>query len=521
MRLSRLVAVAGLAQDTAVVGPAQTAMSTLGPDPEVTAVTCDSREVERGAIFFALPGHHGHGASFAGQAVESGASAVVTDHAGAQVLADATVAVEHGKPPVLVLDDPRTAMAAVASAFYEHPAESMSMIGVTGTNGKTTVTYLVQAALQAAGRACGIVGTLGTYFEPWGTRDHPRTTPEAPDLQRVLAQLLQQGATAVAMEVSSIAVCEHRVDGIEFDVMGFTGLSHDHLDYHGSMDAYFEAKARMFTSGRCRSGVVVIDDSWGQDLAARASVPITTVTTRAGVDATWRARRTTSGVHIQGPQDASLSIPVPTDFAVANAALAIAIAHALGIDAQDAADALAVASVPGRMEVVARIDSGAFIVDYAHTPDAIERVVTAAAPTAAHANPDDGTSGRVLVVLGAGGDRDPAKRSAMGQAAARADLVIVTDDNPRSEDPARIREAVRQGAQSVGAPVVEIADRAEAIGYAVDHARPGDVVLVLGKGHERTQEVQGRVVAFDDREVLASFVRRRFGAGGGGRGEGT
>jgi UDP-N-acetylmuramoyl-L-alanyl-D-glutamate--2,6-diaminopimelate ligase len=513
MRLSRLVAEAGLAQDAAVAG--------LGADPEITNLTCDSREARDGSVFFALSGHRAHGASFAQEAVRSGASVIVTDEPGARLFAETRSPESLTGVPVLVLSTPRASMAALASAFHGFPARSMTMVGVTGTNGKTTVTYLVQAALQAANLPCGIVGTLGTYFESWGTRAHPRTTPEATDLQRILADLRRDGAVAVAMEVSSIAVREQRVDGIEFDVMGFTGLSHDHLDYHGTMDAYFEAKAEMFTSGRCKAGVVVVDQPWGQRLATRSVIPITTVSTRPDIDATWRAQRTGDGIRIEGPQTAFLNLPVATEFAIANTTLAIAIAHSLGVPAQLAADALAVASVPGRMEVVASVDGCDFIVDYAHTPDAIDRVVSAAVDS--HRNRRSGSDvvGRVLVVIGAGGDRDPGKRSAMGRAASQADVVIVTDDNPRTEDPAQIRSTVRHGAEAGRANVLEIAPREEAIARVVAEARPGDVVLVLGKGHEATQEIDGRVVAFDDREVLASFVRQRFGSGGGGRGDGA
>jgi len=519
MRLSKLVADAGLAAGFTV--------DATGADPDITGLSYDSRDVPADSIFFALPGHNAHGAAFAGQAARSGASVIVTDEHGARLL-EASGFDERGNrggssPLMLVVDSPRVSMAALAAAFHELPAEAMTMVGVTGTNGKTSVTYLVQAALQAAGRPCGIVGTLGTYFPAGGTHPHPRTTPESTDLQRVLADLRREGAAAVAMEVSSIAVREHRVDGIEFDVMGFTGLSQDHLDYHGTMDAYFEAKADMFTPEHCKTGVVVVDDPWGRLLVERCDVPLATVSTRPDLDATWRARRMESGVRIQGPESATLAMPVSTGFAIANATLAIAIAHSLGVPAQLAADALSVTNVPGRMELVASIDSRDFLVDYAHTPDAIERVVQAAIEMRASRGGVASGLGRVVVVVGAGGDRDPGKRAAMGRAASRAgaDLVIVTDDNPRTEDPAEIRAAVRRGAEAGQAAVLEITPREEAIARAVQDAGPGDVVLVLGKGHETTQEIQGRVVAFDDRAVLASFIRQRFGVAGGGRGDGA
>lgn len=478
-------------------------------DQEITAVSCDSAAVQQGALFFALPGHHTHGAAYARDALRAGAAAVVTDAEGSEVLAMSDMAT---KVPVIVLEHPRESMATIAASFYGHPARDVAMLGVTGTNGKTSVTHLVQTAMEASGTSCGLIGTLGAHFSPWGTREHPRTTPESPDLQRLLFEMQRDGAKAVAMEVSSIAVHEHRVDAIEFDVMGFTGLSHDHLDYHKTMESYFEAKAELFTPGRSRLGVVMIDDEWGERVAREASIPVVTVASRPHKDAQWWAVRTHQGIRIEGPEAAQLSLPIAHDFAVANALLTIAMAHTQGVPAQLSADALAQARVPGRMETIASLQDRTFVVDYAHSPDAIERVITAARA--------DRTHGRIIIVLGAGGDRDQQKRPAMGRAAALADLVIVTDDNPRTEDPAEIRNMVRRGAELGNAEVQEIASRQEALAFAVQASQPGDIVLVVGKGHETTQDLGDRVVAFDDRQVLAFFVRQQFGSGGGERGEG-
>lgn len=500
MRLTELMRATGLV-DQGVRGSAA--------DQEITAVSCDSAAVQQGALFFALPGHHTHGAAYVRDALRAGAVAVITDAEGSEVLAMSDVAT---KVPVIVLDHPRASMAAVAAAFYDHPARDLMMLGVTGTNGKTSVTHLVQTAMEASGTSCGLIGTLGAYFSPWGTREHPRTTPESPDLQRLLFEMQRDGAEAVAMEVSSIAVRENRVDAIEFDVMGFTGLSHDHLDYHKTMESYFEAKAELFTAGRSRLGVVMIDDEWGERIAREASIPIVTVSSHPQVDARWKAIRVRHGIRIEGPETAELSLPLASDFAVANAALTVAIAHTQGVSAQMSADALVQARVPGRMEIIASVADRTFVVDYAHSPDAIERVIVAAK--------SERIGGRVLIVLGAGGDRDQQKRPAMGRAASLADVVIVTDDNPRSEDPAEIRNMVRRGAELGGAELHEIAPRQEAIDWAVQASRPGDIVLVVGKGHETTQDLGDRVVAFDDRSVLASFVRQQFGSGGGEQGEG-
>jgi UDP-N-acetylmuramoyl-L-alanyl-D-glutamate--2,6-diaminopimelate ligase len=309
------------------------------------------------------------------------------------------------------------------------------------------------------------------------------------------------------MEVSSIALREHRVDGITFDVVAFTGLTQDHLDYHGTMEAYFEAKADLFMPGRARRGVVMVDDSWGRALAENSSIPVTTVSSSDRA-ADWFASRSGDRVTIVGPEEAHVRLPVPTDFAVLNLAVSIAVCHLLGVSSQVAADAAVRARIPGRMEVVSTVDGINFVVDYAHTPDAIHQVVSSAASLR------ESGGGRVIVVVGAGGDRDPSKRAAMGSAAARAaDVLFVTDDNPRSEDPAAIRASVLAGTSKAECRVYEVADRAEAIQRAVDEAVPSDIVLVLGKGHERTQEVGGHVLPFDDRHVLASFVRDRFGGG--------
>ncbi len=467
---------------------------------DISGLTVDSREVQPGALFAALPGRRDHGAHFAAAAIGSGAPAVLTDAEGARLLGGTSVT-------LVVVENPRRWVAQLASTLWDAPSTNMTMIGVTGTNGKTTVTHLVQGVLNRTGRRCGVIGTLGAWLP--GLRDVPlaRTTPEAPALQSILANWRDAGASAVAMEVSSIALREHRVDGIVFDVSAFTGLSQDHLDYHGTMQSYFDAKADLFSHSRSQRGVAVIDDSWGRLLVSQASIPMVSVSATGG-SADWVASRVADRVTIEGPVRAHLRIPVPTDFAVANLVTTVAICHELGVDAQVAADAAVHVRVPGRMEVVAVTEGIDFIVDYAHTPDAIQQVVASAASISRTRN------GRVIVVIGAGGDRDPSKRMAMGRAATSpSGLVVVTDDNPRSEDPADIRAALLEGVEQAECRSSEVADRSQAIRTAVELARPGDIVLVLGKGHETTQEFADHVLALDDRQLLASFVRDRFGVG--------
>ncbi len=480
-------------------------------DVRVTGVTHDSRAVRRGDVYAALPGERTHGATFADEAARAGARTVLTDPAGAVTAGDCPL-------PLLVVDDPRAVLGGLAAWLYGDPAEGLLLLGVTGTNGKTTTTFLLDAALRGAGHVTGLVGTVETRI---GEDRVPsvRTTPEAPDLHSLLAVMREAGVTACSVEVSSHALALHRVDGAVFDVVGFTNLSQDHLDFHGSLEGYFEAKASLFTPARARRGVVVVDDEWGRRLAGTTDLDVVTLATldpAVGVpeqEPDWRvvARHTEEGGRtsfaLRRRQGDTLRAvcPLPGDFNVANAALALVMLVEAGVDPAAAVLGLELgAAVPGRMEQV-KPSSGTSaagplaVVDYAHTPGAIEAALRALRPS---------TPGRLAVVLGAGGDRDAGKRPAMGAAAARAaDLVVVTDDNPRSEDPAAIRAAVLEGAReeaaASGARVVEVADRREAVRFAVRQApAPTDTVLVAGKGHERGQEIGGAVHPFDDREVL-------------------
>lgn len=477
----------------------------------VTGVSLSSRTVRPGDLYAALPGLRFHGAQFVPAALEAGAVAVLTDPAGADLLARSGDA---ATVPVLVVDIPRAVLGDLASWVYGDPSGGLLTLGVTGTNGKTTTTFLLDAALRATGTRTGLVGTVEIRVADERVVS-TGTTPEAPDLHALLAVMREHGCTACSMEVSSHALAQHRVDGLVVDVAGFTNLSQDHLDYHRTMEDYFAAKALLFTPRHSRRGVVCVDDPWGRRLAAQAEVPVVTVSARPDRPdgaADWQVLEVAlvDGLpvaQVATPAGRVLTVtsPLPGDFNVANTVLALAMLVEAGQDVDVAVHALAGAgSVPGRMERVGvPDDTGAplAVVDYAHTPDAVAAALDALR----------GSGHPLVVVLGAGGDRDTEKRPLMGAAAARAaDVVVVTDDNPRSEDPARIREAVLDGARDAaaasGALVLEVADRGHAVAEAVARAWGSGVVLVAGKGHEQGQEVAGNVHPFDDRIVLRTAL---------------
>jgi UDP-N-acetylmuramoyl-L-alanyl-D-glutamate--2,6-diaminopimelate ligase len=451
--------------------------------------------------------------------------AVLTDPTGA----DRAVA---SGLPVVVVSDPRARLGELAAWIYGEPAAALLTLGVTGTNGKTTTTMLLDSALRAAGRRTGLVGTVELRL---GDEQIPSTgtTPESPDLHALLAAMVERGVTVCAMEISSHALALHRVDGLVVDVAAFTNLSRDHLDFHGSMEAYFAAKASLFTPGRARRAVVCVDEECGVRLAAQAGVPVTTVATRPDAGADWQVldQAVDAGLPVarlarRGGRAILLRSPLPGRFNLANTLVALAFLVEAGLEPDAAAAALAVAGpVPGRME---RVDGPAgpqdsaaplAVVDFAHSPDAVEQALASLAGTSPVTGPGAGRP--LVVVLGAGGDRDREKRPLMGAAAARgADVVVVTDDNTRSEDPAAIRAAVLEGAHRAarqsGAVVVEVPGRREAVLEGVRRAWPGGVVLVAGKGHEQGQEVAGVVHPFDDRtalrEALAEIAREVAGA---------
>lgn len=484
----------------------------------VSGVELRAQTIRRGDLFAALPGAHTHGAEFAGAAVAAGASGVLTDDAGLALLAQRLDAAEVSLP-VLVHPEPRGVLGEVSATIYGHPSQHMQVIGVTGTSGKTTTSYLVEAGLTAAGRSIGLVGTIETRVA--GHRvPSALTTPEAPQLHALFAAMRERGIDTVVMEVSSHALALGRVAGVRFAIGAFTNLSQDHLDFHKDFDDYFDAKSRLFAadSAVCaQRAVICTDDEWGvrmADIARQAHHgspdAVETVSTRAAADWTTAATSTSdSGTQVftlTGPDGTprTARLRLPGHYNVANAALATAICCAAGADVDAALAGIADVDVPGRVERVECGQDFLAVVDYAHKPAALEAVI---------ATLRGQTKGRIAVVVGAGGDRDRGKRPLMGEVGARgADLLVVTDDNPRTEDPVAIREQVLAGAAAVPdadrGEIRDVGDRRDAIAAAVRWARAGDVVLVAGKGHEAGQEVHGVKYPFDDREVLAEAIAR-------------
>ena len=448
----------------------------VGPDDvRVDDVVIDSRSVTQGSLFCCVRGASFDGHTFADDAVAAGAVGVVVDH---------PLDLPPGVAQVVV-DDVRAAVGHLAAAVHGHPARSLTMVGVTGTNGKTTTTAMIASVLRASGRRVGVIGTLSGA----------RTTPEAPELQERLAAFVAEGVDAVVMEVSSHALLMHRVNGCHFDAVVFTNLSRDHLDLHGTMEQYFAAKARLFDPTLADTGVTCTDDPHGRLLLDASPIPtvgwsaddaVDAVVSPTSVRATWRGQ--------------VLEVPLGGAFNLSNAIGAATCAAVLGVSPQEIAAGLAALEpVPGRMEAVHGPDGVEVIVDYAHTPDGLAVALAASRPA---------YPGRLAVVFGCGGDRDREKRPEMGRiAAGSADLVVVTSDNPRSEDPQAIIDAILGGVGAdYRAHVLCEPDRRRAIEAAVRWARPGDVVLVAGKGHETTQTIGSRVLPFDDRAVVREVL---------------
>jgi UDP-N-acetylmuramoyl-L-alanyl-D-glutamate--2,6-diaminopimelate ligase len=454
-------------------------------------VAFDSRQVARGAVFFCVRGAAADGHDFAVEAVRTGAAALVVER-----WLDLDV-------PQILVPSVRQAMGPMSAVVLGEPARSLTIVGITGTNGKTTVVHLLDAVFRAAGHRTGAIGTVGAHVaeEPVPIA---RTTPEAPDLHRLLKRMRDAGVTTVAMEVSSHALDQGRVGGLTFDAAVFTNLSQDHLDHHGSMESYFSAKASLFTGERTKQAVVNLDDAWGRRLLD-VPVPVTTFGLDPAADVHAEDVRTGTGGLAFRVDGRKVTSPLRGGFNVSNCLAAIASSGLLGIARDDALRGLAHAGqVSGRMEPVDAGQDFLVVVDYAHTPDSIRTVLAAAHPLA---------TGRVIVVFGCGGDRDRAKRFPMGAAATEgADLTVITTDNPRSEDPLDIIAEVERGAVEGGGRYVVEPDRRAAIRIALSHASPGDVVVVAGRGHETEQELADRSIPFDDRIVVREELEGIGGA---------
>ena len=461
---------------------------------EISGLTHNDSQVEPGDLFIAIPGANRHGAEFAMSAVSKGAVAILTDSAGAAYVKGT---------PVLVVADPRRVAGNIAALLYNEPMRDLASIGITGTNGKTTVSTLIYQIFEAAGRDSGLIGTIETRIGK-DAIESSRTTPEATDLQALSAVMRERHMRHLVMEVSSHAMVLHRMQGAHFAFVGFTNLTQDHLDFHGDIESYFAAKAKLFTYEFADQAVINIDTEYGARLADKTELPVISLS-RLNPQATWHfAEIDTSGkqVHFKIRGSGGMLIESSTKlrggYNLDNLLMAIAIAVESGVDPVDIAAAVpALSGAAGRLEEVSVGQSYSAFVDYAHTPDAVSNVLESIR---------EFTSGKVIAVLGCGGDRDSSKRPLMGQALLKGcDIAVFTSDNPRSEDPSQIlKEMV--GNLKVSAPAIVIEDRKSAIEYAVSLASQGDTIAILGKGHELGQEIAGQKLDFDDRKVLAQAI---------------
>ena len=484
----KLSKVAGAVSATCELSEAE--LSKIG----ISGLTHNDSQVEPGDLFIAIPGANRHGAEFAMSAVSKGAVAILTDSAGAAYVKET---------PVLVVADPRRVAGNIAALLYNEPMRDLASIGITGTNGKTTVSTLIYQIFEAAGRDSGLIGTIETRIGR-DAIESSRTTPEATDLQALSAVMRERHMRHLVMEVSSHAMVLHRMQGAHFAFVGFTNLTQDHLDFHGDIESYFAAKAKLFTYEFADQAVINIDTEYGAMLADKTELPVISLS-RLNPQATWHfAEIDTSGkqVHFKIRGSGGMLIESSTKlrggYNLDNLLMAIAIAVESGVDPVDIAAAVpALSGAAGRLEEVSVGQSYSAFVDYAHTPDAVSNVLESIR---------EFTSGKVIAVLGCGGDRDSSKRPLMGQALLKGcDIAVFTSDNPRSEDPSQIlKEMV--GSLKVSAPAIVIEDRKSAIEYAVSLASQGDTIAILGKGHELGQEIGGKKLDFDDRKVLAQAI---------------
>ncbi|MCC8358120.1 MAG: UDP-N-acetylmuramoyl-L-alanyl-D-glutamate--2,6-diaminopimelate ligase [Oscillospiraceae bacterium] len=469
--------------------PIQEATASL--DAEIRDICYDSRRVMPGDLFVAVEGLKSDGHRFIRSAIEKGAAAVLCQRR------------PEGDAPYVLTPDSRKALALVSAAFFGHPADKLNMIGVTGTNGKTTSTILIKHILEdCLGARVGLIGTISNWI---GDRELPteRTTPESYDLQQLLAQMVSAGCQYAVMEVSSHALSLDRVEGIRFRAGLFTNLTQDHLDFHGTMESYAEAKARLFS--QCDAWAVNFDDPWAEFMTQRAKCPVLGYSTEGRTEAALSAEDVSlsaggvSFVARKGEERTPVRLGIPGRFSVSNALTAISAGLLLGISLPDCAAALGrTQGVKGRVEIVPTPSDFTIVIDYAHTPDALEKVLKTMREV---------SDGRLIALFGCGGDRDATKRPIMGRIASEnADFSIVTSDNPRTEDPEKIIGDILAG-MPAEAPRQVICSRPEAIGWAIRHHEPGDVIVLAGKGHETYQEVNGEKRHMDEREIVADYLK--------------
>ena len=460
----------------------------------IEAVAYDSRKVTKGSLFVAITGFASDGNRFIPMALEKGAAVVVTARK------------PEGEIPYVLVESDRYALAMIGTNFYGHPAKSMTMIGVTGTNGKTSVTLLLKHVLEKTlGAKVGLIGTMENLV---GDEVIPteRTTPESFELQALFARMRDAGCTHVVMEVSSHALTLDRVGGVHFDVAAFTNLTEDHLDFHKTMEAYCEAKAELF--GRCDAAVINVDDSYAPAMLAKANCPVTTYSLHQGDLRAENLELHAEGIHfdaLHGDVSVPVSLGIPGKFTVYNALAVMGIAGALGISLTDAAAALVSAKgVKGRIEVVPTPETPySVLIDYAHTPDGLENVLTSVKYFC---------KGRVIAVFGCGGDRDPIKRPIMGRiGVTESDFAIITSDNPRTEDPMAIIEDILKGVSEDMGDYIVVPERRNAIRYAMDIAKKDDIIILAGKGHETYQEICGVKYHLDEREEVAAHLKESKG----------
>ena len=461
----------------------------IGEDVEVNELRYNSRKVEKGDVFCCVVGTFADGHKYAAQAVEAGAAALVVER---QLDLDV---------PQVLVENTRIAMAEMAAAYYGNPADEMVMVGITGTNGKTSTSYMLKSIAERMGKKVGLIGTIRNMIGDI-IIDTERTTPESVDLQRILRQMKDEKVDVVIMEVSSHSLDQKRVHGITYDVGCFTNLTQDHLDYHKTFENYFAAKKLMFA--QCEKAVINLDDSYAADMVAGVDIPVLTVGVREQADVTAsEIDITTRGVQFDFNYrnvTSRFNVPIPGLFSVFNAMSAAGIALTLGWTLDSIKYGLEhMVSVSGRLEPLPTgKNEFTVLLDYAHTPDALENLLKTVRGFA---------TGRVVTLFGCGGDRDHAKRPIMGEIAGRfSDFAIVTSDNPRSEDPMEIIASVEDGVKKSGCEYVVIENRREAIEYALKNANKNDVIILAGKGHENYQEINGGKQPFDEKEIVAEIL---------------